>query len=201
MIEKIVTGSFFTNSYVISNGNDCVIVDPGLNYKDAANEIKAKYNVVAILVTHGHMDHIDGIKYFDVPVYIHELDKDFLFDSSLSLYNMFRMPSPYKKGDLNVITIKDNDEIELIGYKFKVMHTPGHTRGSVCYSYGNKLLSGDTLFNMSAGRTDFPTGNPKDMRNSLVKIVSTFNDNTDVYPGHESKTTIKNERKNNIFIK
>ena len=201
MIEKIVTGSFFTNSYVISNGSDCVIVDPGLNYSDAANMIKSKYNVKAILITHGHMDHIDGIKYFDVPVYIHELDKDFLFDSSLSLYNMFRMPTPYKKGDLNIITVKDNDEFELIGFKFKVTHTPGHTRGSVCYSYGNKLLSGDTLFNMSAGRTDFPTGNPKEMRNSLNKIINNFSDNVDVYPGHENKTTIKNERKNNVFIK
>ena len=201
MIEKIVTGSFFTNSYVISNGTDCVIVDPGLNYSEAANTIKSKYNVKAILITHGHMDHIDGIRYFDVPVYIHELDKDFLFDASLSLYNMFRLPTPYKKGDLNIITVKDNDEFELIGFKFKVTHTPGHTRGSVCYSYGNKLLSGDTLFNMSAGRTDFPTGNPKDMRNSLNKIINNFNDNVDVYPGHENKTTIKNERKNNIFIK
>ena len=201
MIEKVVTGSFFTNSYVISNGNECVVVDPGLNYSDAANMIKSKYNVKAILITHGHMDHIDGIKYFDVPVYIHELDKDFLFDASLSLYNMFRMPTPYKKGDLNIITVKDNDEFELIGFKFKVTHTPGHTRGSVCYSYGNKLLSGDTLFNISAGRTDFPTGNPKDMRNSLNKIINNFSDNVDVYPGHENKTTIKNERKNNMFIK
>ncbi len=201
MIEKIVTGSFFTNSYVISNGEDCVVVDPGLNYSDAANMIKSKYNVKAILITHGHMDHIDGIRYFDVPVYIHELDKDFLFDSSLSLYNMFRINSPYKKGDLNIITVKDKDELDLIGYTFKVMHTPGHTRGSVCYSYGNKLLSGDTLFNMSAGRTDFPTGNSKDMRLSLNKIINNFNDNVDVYPGHEGKTTIKNERKNNIFIK
>ena len=200
MIEKIVTGSFFTNSYVISNGSDCVVVDPGLNYSEAANTIKSKYNVKAILITHGHMDHIDGIKYFDVPVYIHELDKDFLFDASLSLYNMFRLPTPYKKGDLNIITVKDNDEFELIGYKFKVTHTPGHTRGSVCYSYGNKLLSGDTLFSMSAGRTDFPTGNPKDMRNSLNKIINNFNDNTDVYPGHENKTTIKNERKNTPFL-
>ena len=201
MIEKIVTGSFFTNSYVISNGEDCVIVDPGLGYENAANMIKSKYNVKAILITHGHMDHIDGIKYFDVPVYIHELDKEFLFDSRLSLYCMFNQPSPYKKGDLNIITVKDNDQFDLIGYTFKVMHTPGHTKGSVCYSYGNKLLSGDTLFNMSAGRTDFPTGNPRDMRNSLNKIINNFSDNTDVYPGHENKTTIKNERKNNIFLK
>ena len=112
MIEKIVTGSFFTNSYVISNGEDCVIVDPGLGYENAANMIKSKYNVKAILITHGHMDHIDGIKYFDVPVYIHELDKEFLFDSRLSLYCMFNQPSPYKKGELNIITVKDNDEFD-----------------------------------------------------------------------------------------
>lgn len=201
MIEKFVTGSFFTNSYVISNENECVVVDPGLGFEKAAEMIKSKYDIKAILITHGHMDHIDGIRYFDVPVYIHELDKEFLFDSRLSLYCMFNQPTPYKKNSLNVITLKDGDEFELVGYKFKVIHTPGHTRGSVCYNYSNKLLSGDTLFYMSAGRTDFPTGDPKDLKNSLNKLVNMFNDNVDVYPGHEQKTSIKNERKNNIFIK
>lgn len=78
MIEKIVTGTFFTNTYIVSNHGKCVIVDPGLDFKEAAEELKRQYEVVAILLTHGHMDHIDGIRYFDCPIYIHEKELDFL---------------------------------------------------------------------------------------------------------------------------
>ena len=94
----------------------------------------------------------------------------------------------------------ENDVLNLIGFEFKVIHTPGHTRGSVCYLYKNKLLSGDTLFKNSCGRTDFPTGSPSDMRKSLKRIVSEFSDMIDVYPGHEGKTKIKDEKKNNPYI-
>lgn len=197
MIEKIVTGSFFTNSYIISNSEgECVVVDPGLNYAQAAEQIKAKYKVKAILLTHGHMDHIDGIRYFDVPVYLHILEEDFLYDSTLSLYAMMGMRTPYRKGNVQVCPVCDGDSISLIGYEFKVLHTPGHTKGSVCYQYGTKVLSGDTLFDGSCGRTDFPTGDSLQMRKSLKKIIELYPDTYDVYPGHEGKTTIRREKTN-----
>lgn len=201
MIEKIVTGSFLTNTYLISKDGKCVIVDPGLNFSLAAEKIKQSYEVVAILLTHGHIDHIDGIRFFDCPIYIHEDERQFLFDDSLSLYSMMGQKIPFDANKLDLKFVKDQDEVSFIGYTFKVMHTPGHTRGSVCYLYGSKLLSGDTLFKGSAGRTDFPTGNALDLRRSLSKIISFCSDSTDVYPGHDDKTTIKYERKNNIFIK
>ena len=200
MIEKIVTGDFATNTYIISNQGQCVIVDPGLDFEYAASKIKEKYEVVGILLTHGHMDHIDGIRYFNVPIYIHELEIPFLEDPSLSLYRMVGSKIPFKKENLKIISIKDGMELELIGYTFKVMYTPGHTRGSVVYSYKDKLLSGDTLFHMSMGRTDFPTGDSKSMRESLKKIIEAFPDSTDVYPGHDEKTTIGFERKNNPYL-
>lgn len=197
MIEKVITGGFLTNSYIISNDkNECVVVDPGLEYAEAAKHINEKYKVVAILLTHGHMDHIDGIKYFDAPVYIHKLDEEFLYNSNLSLYSMMGMNSPYSKDNLKVNLVDDGDVLELIGYKFKVLHTPGHTRGSVCYSYSTKVLSGDTLFSGSCGRTDFPTGDSQKIVNSLKRIIDNYPDNYDVYPGHDEKTTIKKERKN-----
>jgi glyoxylase-like metal-dependent hydrolase (beta-lactamase superfamily II) len=201
MIEKIVKGVFFTNTYIISKENKCIIVDPGLGFEGAANEIKAKFEVEAILITHGHIDHIDGIRYFDCPIYIHKDDEANLYDSDLSLYSMMRMKTPFKKGNLNIITVYDGYEFELLDYKFKVLHTPGHTRGSVCYSYSSKVLSGDTLFKASCGRTDFPTGNPGNMRTSLKKIINTYPDNYSVYPGHDEKTTIKDEKKYNPYIK
>lgn len=200
MVEKIITGSFFTNTYIISKGTECVIVDPGLDFEKKALELQKKYEVKAILLTHGHMDHIDGIRYFQVPVYIHAQEEEFLYDASLSLYRMVSLSSPYRKGDLEVVHVTDGMEFELLGERFTVFHTPGHTRGSVCYSYRNKLFSGDTLFHLSAGRTDFPTGNPKELRESLQRIIKLFPDSTDVYPGHDEKTTIHLERKYNPFL-
>ena len=151
MIEKIVAGDFETNSYIISNQGKCIIVDPGLDFKFYADSIKTQYEVVAIFLTHGHVDHIDGIGYFDVPIYIHNKEKAFLKDKTLSLYNVFGMEPSYEYDKLKIIEVEDNQLIELIGYSFKVLHTPGHTRGSVCYYFNDKLISGDTLFCNSVG--------------------------------------------------
>lgn len=201
MIEKYVVGELMTNTYVISNGDKCVIVDPGLGFNNVLLDIKSKYTVEAILITHGHVDHIDGLKYFlDVPVYIHKQEEAFLYDMSLSLYSFLGLKCPFKKGDLKVKLVNDNDVLNLIGLEFKVIHTPGHTIGSVCYQYGNKLLSGDTLFKGSAGRTDFPTGSMLSLKKSLNRIVSECPLNMDVYPGHEGKTNIRNEKNYNPFI-
>lgn len=202
MIEKITTGALFTNSYIIANGNECVIVDPGLSYKKAYEEIKEKYEVKAILLTHGHFDHVDGIQYYmDLPIYIHPLDEEFLYDSNLSLYTMLRRVAPFSKGDLDIRLVNDNDTFNLIGYEFKVIHTPGHTKGSVCYYFDNHLLCGDTLFNGSCGRVDFPTGNQQHMQESLKRIMNNFSDDFICYPGHNDVTTIGYERKNNPFIR
>ncbi len=200
MIEKIVTGDFETNTYIITNQGKCVIVDPGLDFENTATRLKDMYDIEGILLTHGHMDHIDGIRYFTAPIYIHEAEVQFLEDASLSLYRMFGNRIPFQKEKLNIVPLRDGMELELIGYTFKVMHTPGHTRGSVVYSYKNKLISGDTLFHQSIGRTDFPTGDMKRMRDSLKKIIETFPDLTEVYPGHNEKTTIGFERKNNPYL-
>lgn len=202
MIECVTTGSFYTNSYIISNKDmECIIVDPGLNYKEASSYIKSKYKPKAILITHAHIDHIDGIQYFmDLPIYIHTLDEEALYDTDMALYPMVGRISPFNKGDLNIHLVHDLDEIELIGYKFSVLHTPGHTRGSVCYHYDNKLISGDTLFQGSIGRTDFPTGSYSQIIKSLKRIIDTYPNDTDVYPGHGSKTSIRIEKKYNPYI-
>lgn len=199
MIEKITTGMFFTNSYIISNQNDCIIVDPGQRYSKVALKIKNKYNVKGILLTHGHLDHFDGIGYFDCPIYIHELDENKLYNSYLSLYSMVNLETPYKNHELNVVTVRDLDIIELIGYKFQVLHTPGHTSGSVCYNFLDNVFTGDTIFKGNYGRIDFPTGSSSDMLKSLNRILNYYKDEYVVYPGHDDTTTIKNEKKNRYY--
>lgn len=202
MIETITTGSYATNSYIISNDKkECIIVDPGLNYKEASLYIKSKYTPKAVFLTHCHFDHIDGIEYFMyLPIYIHKLDEEGLYDNVLSLYYMMNRCAPFSKGDLDIRTVEDDDIISIIGYEFKVYHTPGHTNGSCVFFFDNNLLSGDTLFRGSCGRVDFPSGNASKMEKSLKKIIATFDDNVKCYPGHEGETTIGFERKNNPFI-
>ena len=202
MIEERTTGAFFTNSYIVSNDKgECVIIDPGFSYGEVARYIKSKYKPVAILLTHAHADHIDGIQYFmDLPIYMHKEDEEVMYDTNLSVYSFVGRISPFSEGMLNLNFVKDKDVISLIGYDFKVLHTPGHTNGSVCYSFEDNVFTGDTLFNMSMGRCDFETGNLGKMMKSLKRIMDEYPDEYKIYPGHNSNSTIGYERKMNPYI-
>ncbi len=201
MIKKIITGDFDTNTYLITKDKKCIIIDPGLDFLSTATKIKSEYEVEAILITHGHMDHIDGIQFFDVPVYFPKGDEEFLYDETLSLYRMFGQKSPFLHSKLDLILVEDGFEFQLLGTSFHVLHTPGHTRGSVCYLTNGVLFSGDTLFHLSVGRTDFPTGNSKSLLASLKKIIKYCKDTVVIYPGHSEETTIHEERLNNPWMK
>lgn len=203
MIECITTGALSTNSYIISNeNNECIVVDPGLDYKKAYEYIKNKYKVKAILLTHGHFDHIDGLQYFmNYPIYIHKFEEEFLYDSYLSLYDMIGRSNPFSMGDLDIRLVHNGDKLNLIGYEFEVIHTPGHTKGSVCYKYSEGVLTGDTLFCGTCGRTDFPTGNITQIINSLKFLTSNLDGDLICYPGHENYTSILREKNNNPYLR
>ena len=173
-------------------------MDPGLDLDPFLAEIN-KYNIKGILLTHCHLDHIDGIGHFNCPVYIHESDYEGLTDKNLSLYNMSRKTPSYNINSLSIVKVKDNDEIAFNKNTIKVISTPGHTKGSVCYLYKDKLFTGDTLFKQSIGRSDFPSGNEKQLANSLIKIIDSLDGTIKVYPGHDEPTTIKDEKKNNMY--
>lgn len=198
-IKTFKIGAFETNTYLITKGDKAVIIDPGLNFKSILEEVN-KYQIEAILITHGHIDHIDGIGYIDAPIYVGKEDLINFTDLSRSLYKMTNVKPNYEANKLNLISVCDNEIINLENFSFKAIHTPGHTEGSYCYLYYDNLFSGDTLFNGSIGRVDFPTGSMKKMKGSLNKIVSLCSDNVIVYPGHDEKTTIKNEKKHNIYL-
>ena len=158
-------------------------------------------NLKYILLTHGHFDHIIGVKSvkekYGAQVVISKEDEPMLNSAKLSLAVFCNAPQNNVDAD---IIVKDGDEITLGKTKIKVMATPGHTSGSVCYIAENCIFSGDTLFYCSCGRTDFPSGSPEQMMSSLQKLKALDGDYK-VYTGHNNLTTLDFERKNNPYMK
>jgi len=186
-IIQIEVGQMQNFCYLIKKGNSFVVIDPSYGY-NKIKEIVKNGKIDAILLTHGHFDHSNDIPFllkdFNVDVYIHPEDIKYL-------------PFSIKSKD-----IFDGDILDF-GFQIKVMHTPGHTPGSVCYIFEKNIFSGDTLFSGCCGRVDLPGSDPLKMRDSLIRI-SNLDDDIIVFPGHNynlSKTTIGYEKKNNLYLK
>lgn len=199
-------GMLPTNTYLGVNeetGNG-FLVDPAvyeLQVEEAMKEMGVR-NLQYILLTHGHFDHILGVNGFlknhpEAKVVIHKEDEAFLTDTVLSHSKMHGLTQEPVKAD---ILVADGDVLPFDDTEFKVVHTPGHTRGSVVYLLNDIMFSGDTLFQMSCGRTDFPESDPAAMRPSLQKLAA-LEGNYHVLPGHNGFSDLDFERKNNPFMK
>ena len=193
MKSLLLNGTIDVNCYLVETANGWYIIDPGSDIEQLKEETK-NLNLKGILLTHGHADHVGCIGYFGLPIYLHRLEMPMITDNSINCFRMLNEKPAYDASKLKLIPIEDGMHID----RFLVMHTPGHTRGSVSYLYKNKLFSGDTLFKESIGRTDLPTGDLAAMKKSVLKIMN-LNDDINVYPGHGEKTNIKYERKNNPY--
>ena len=176
--------------------HETLVVDPGASaHKIAGTLMNKGLRPVAILLTHAHNDHFDGVdglrkRYSDLPVYIGELETDLLADGTLN------NPFGDSEGLTADHTVRDGQILELAGLTLKVIHTPGHTAGSVCYYFEQEkiLVAGDTLFFRSYGRTDLATGSDQDMFDSLAKLLIGLPEDVQVLPGHGRTTTIGYER-------
>ena len=204
-IEKFVLGSMGTNCYLIINEEtkELVIVDPATCPDYVVSHVKSNgYIPKAIFLTHAHFDHVMGIdgwvKEFGIPVYLHEEEKKVLEDPELNLSGVFG--SSYSYSDVKCL--KDGQELEIAGFVFKIIHTPGHTCGGCCYYCAEEevLISGDTLFYQSVGRSDFPTGSMGTLVRSIKEKLFCLPDDVMVYPGHNDATCIADEKKYNPFI-
>ena len=204
-IEKFVLGSMGTNCYLIINEEtkELVIVDPATCPGYVVSHIKSNgYIPKAIFLTHAHFDHVMGIdgwvKEFGIPVYLHEDEKKLLADPELNLSGVFGASYSYN----DVKCLKDGQEMDIAGFTFKIIHTPGHTCGGCCYYCAEEgvLISGDTLFYHSVGRSDFPTGSMGTLVRSIKEKLFCLPDEVMVYPGHDDATCIGDEKKYNPFV-
>lgn len=204
-VERFVLGSLGTNCYLLINEEtkELVIVDPATCPDYLVSHVKSNgYAPKAIFLTHGHFDHVMGIddwvKEFHIPVYLHEEEKQILENPELNLSSMFGTSYDYNDGKC----LKDKDVLEVAGLTFKIIHTPGHTSGGCCYyeEAAGVLISGDTLFCQSVGRSDFPTGSMATLARSIKEKLFCLPDETMVYPGHNEQTSIGDEKMYNPFV-
>ena len=205
-VGKFVLGPVATNCYIGINEEtkECFIVDPATCPPEFVSYIKnAGLTVKAVLLTHGHFDHIMGLdallKEFPVPVYAHEAERDVLESEQLnSSASMLGQPYSFSGADY----VTNRQELRIAGFEILVIYTPGHTIGGCCYYIEKEkaLFSGDTLFHGSVGRTDLPTGSMGQLVSSVRDRLFVLPDDTQVYPGHMEETTIGYEKKYNPFI-
>lgn len=205
-IEKFVLGPVGTNCYIVRNEDtmECFIVDMAACPPELERHIKnAGLTVSAVLLTHGHFDHIMGLdrflEEFPVPVYACGAEKELLENAQMnSSAGMLGQPYTFTGAQF----VKDGDLLQIAGMNIQVIQTPGHTIGGCCYYIAEEkaLFSGDTLFRASVGRTDLPTGSMGALVRSVKERILVLPDETRVYPGHMEETTVGYEKKYNPFL-
>jgi hydroxyacylglutathione hydrolase len=206
-IDCLIIGAYQTNCYILHNeqAGDCVIIDAGLDPRRLISFLQQqKLNPVAVVLTHGHIDHIAAVptlreQFPAMKVYIHSLDAEMLTEPLANLSVLSGDDFSTEQADC---LLNDGDNIEQAGFKLKVLHTPGHTPGGISlYLQQQKVVfTGDALFEDSVGRTDFPGGNMEQLLNGIKEKLLTLPADTKVYPGHGPATTIAREKAHNQYL-
>lgn len=195
-IKQFVLGPIATNTYLLIDGNNALLIDPA-SKPEKLIQILGDLNLVGILLTHGHFDHIkavDGLyEKYHCPVYLHEGDEKLARNKysgeAFGLVSYISCPTVKLK----------QEKMNIAGFEFEVIFTPGHTEGSVIYVFENAIFTGDTLFKGSVGRTDLEGGDFRKLKDSL-RVFKQFNKDYYIYPGHEETTKLLDELANNYYL-
>lgn len=203
-IGRITMGSCATNCYFVYREGEKQVLffDPADQGETLYQALSGKgFEIAAILLTHGHFDHIWGAQKLrglsGAKIYAYEGEEKLLLDAEMNVSEMAGRACTVKANEF----LKDGEERTMAGMAFRVIATPGHTSGSCCYYFeeAGMLISGDTLFQESVGRTDFPTGSSSEIVRSIKEKLFTLPDKVKVYPGHGETTTIEYEKMYNPF--
>jgi len=203
-IAGFAAGPFQTNCYVVSNGDRAFVIDPGLGAHEAVSQLVQEQGltVEAVVLTHGHIDHIRDAAAFGVETFIHPADAFMLLrgegvsEQARQLYDASAMP-PID----NPTHIEDGQTLTVAGVELRVVHAPGHSPGCVMLVADGVVFSGDVLFRGSIGRTDLPDSDPEQMRQSLRGPVWDLDDELQVLPGHGPATMVAQERATNPYLR
>jgi hydroxyacylglutathione hydrolase len=201
---SLIVGQLGVNCYIpyCEETLKCAVIDPGDKAEKILRLIK-KYNLKTkyILLTHGHFDHIGAVKELQeqtgAQVGIHPLDAEMLTDPSASLSSFFGIELAQVPAD---VLVEDDMNLHIGNIMLRAIHTPGHTRGGLCYLGDGFLITGDTLFAGSVGRTDLPDGSHAALIQSIRQKLLTLDDDLIIYPGHGGISTLGQERKSNPFL-
>ena len=205
-IRSLKVGPIQTNCYIVADGDECIVIDPGAEAERIIDELDGRIPKMVVL-THQHWDHIGALseleQRLEVPTAAHELDADAIFEppAEAAVAGGPKSARSFKPVDLLLV---DGDEIRVGDCTFNIIHTPGHTPGGIClYCPSEKVLfSGDTIFAGGRhGRTDFFSGSQDEMEETLKTKFVDVDDDTVIYPGHEGFSVMKVERKSNPLLR
>lgn len=201
-IQRFQDLNYAQNTYVVIDNNHCVVIDPGFNGEEVSRYLESQALILeAILFTHLHYDHTAGIRFFrqyHVPVYMHSIDLDRAEEANYHYGKQFPEYIPLSFPKMS--PLEEGMVLPIPGFPFQVLHTPGHTQGSVCFSIEKHLFTGDTLFAESVGRTDLASGSAKSLNQSLLKIMKKHSNQVKVHPGHDKESTIGQIKEDNPYL-